>query len=125
MPLLKKPKLPDAPKVRASSILPLKDYFASLGYLALLLGSCITILPRSTDYFYSTAGIERPAPAQVSSADRPEHPFLTPITAQPAATAAWCVGGVAVTMAWWGMKMARWWGEVAVGQVSLLGSDGG
>ncbi len=95
---LRRPRTTPAP-----GALPLQDYFSGLGFLALLLGSCIAFLPRSTEYFM-TGG-------QRTSADRPEHPLLTPITAHPAATAAWCAAGVAVTMGWWGARMARWWGS--------------
>lgn len=109
----------------AASVLPLKDYFGSLAYLFFLLASCIILLPRSTDYFYAMAAIERPT-QQATSADRPEPPFLTPITAHPAATAAWCAAGVGITMMWWSGKMARWWGaKESFGQVSDAGRDEG
>ncbi|CAK9786876.1 hypothetical protein CC85DRAFT_289461 [Cutaneotrichosporon oleaginosum] len=103
--MFKLPRRARAPRtVAAPGALPLQDYFGALGYLALLLGACIAILPRSTDYFLMTPH------TQSASADRPEHPFLTPITAHPAASAAWCAAGVATTMVWWGNKVARWWG---------------
>lgn len=116
-------KLPRAPRrprtMPAPGALPLQDYFSALGYLALLLGSCIAFLPRSTDYFYAMAALER---SQRTSADRPEHPLLTPLTAHPAATAAWCAAGVGITMVWWGAKMARWWGAPQTfGEVSWAG----
>ncbi|GMK59358.1 hypothetical protein CspeluHIS016_0703730 [Cutaneotrichosporon spelunceum] len=106
--MFKLPRAPRAPKIplAPAGTFALHNYFSALAYLALLLGSCITVLPRSSDYFATGGKRQR----QSSSADRPEHPWLTPITASPASTAAWCAAGVAITMTWWGAKMARWWG---------------
>lgn len=88
--------------------MPLKDYFSSLSYLGLLLSSCVVVLPRSTAYFYPS--ILDAQLAKRSSADRPEHPFLTPFTASAAGTTAWVAAGVAITMVWWGSKVGKWWG---------------
>ena len=41
------------------------------------------------------------SPRQRSSIDRPEHPFLTPLTAHPLGTMAWHVSGVFLTMLLW------------------------
>lgn len=82
----------------------LKDYFSSLAYLSLLLGACLVLLPRSSTYFYASEPVQR------SSTDRPEHPFLTPITANVPATLGWELVGLVITMAWWGGKVSRWWG---------------
>ncbi|BEI83926.1 hypothetical protein CcaverHIS002_0405300 [Cutaneotrichosporon cavernicola] len=105
--MFKLPRRPRPPKIPLAppGSFALHNYFSALGYLALLLGSCIVVLPRSTDYFYPGGHH-----SQSTSSDRPEHPWLTPITAHPAGTAAWCAAGVAITMMWWGAKMARWWG---------------
>lgn len=89
--------------------LPLKDYFSTLAYLSFLLSTTIALLPRSTGYFYPGA-----VKAQTTSADRPEHPFLTPITANPAASAAWIAAGTGVTVAWLGNRFARWVGKRGV-----------
>ncbi|TXT13027.1 hypothetical protein VHUM_01428 [Vanrija humicola] len=85
----------------------LAPYFQSLSYLTLLLGAGVVALPRSTDFFTSGGA---PAPTQRSSKDRPEHPWLTPITANPTHTLAWEVAGLLVTVPWWSRKMASWWG---------------
>jgi phosphatidylinositol glycan class F len=100
---------------------PLKDYFASLAFLSLLLSACVVVLPQSTSWFYPHA-LESQL-AQRSSADRPEHPWLTPFTSSAAGTAAWCAFGVAVTMLWWGGKVGAWWGVPALnGKVSASAS---
>lgn len=89
--------------------LPLKDYFSTLAYLSFLLSTTVALLPRSTKYFYPGA-----VTAQTTSADRPEHPFLTPITANPAASAAWIAAGTGVTVAWLGNRFRRWVGARGV-----------
>lgn len=47
--------------------------------------------------------------SQTISADRPEHPFLTPVTSQPTYTMLWLVLGVWVSVAWWSKHLASWW----------------
>ena len=79
--------------------LPLAKYASNLAFLTFLLTSTTVFLPRS-----SKSGL-----AQRSSADRPEHPFLTPLTADPLRTMVLEVGGVGVVMAWWGTRMRGWW----------------
>jgi phosphatidylinositol glycan class F len=96
--------------------LPLKDYFSSLAYLGLLLSTCVVVLPRSTAYFYPS--FIDTALASRSSADRPEHPWLTPFTASAAGTTAWVALGVAITMLWWGAKLGNWWGATMDRKVS-------
>ncbi|KAJ9121069.1 hypothetical protein QFC24_005050 [Naganishia onofrii] len=48
-------------------------------------------------------------PQQIISADRPEHPFLTPLTANINVTLLWTIAGVVVSMVWWGTHLRRWW----------------
>ncbi|OXM78977.1 phosphatidylinositol glycan, class F [Cryptococcus neoformans Bt63] len=98
--------------------LPLPEYFTLLIYLAILLIAAFISLPHSTSYFLS-------APlAQSSSADRPEHPFLTPITSRPLITMAWDVIGVGMIMFWWGGKMKGWWeGKSAAKKEEVVGES--
>lgn len=93
---------------KPATAFPLKDYFSSLAYLSLLLSACVVVLPQSTAYFYPHA-LEVQL-ARRSSADRPEHPWLTPFTASAAGTVAWVAAGVAITMVWWGGKVGSYWG---------------
>lgn len=95
--------------VMLKQTLPLKDYFSTLAYLSFLLSTTVALLPRSTKYFYPGA-----VAAQTTSADRPEHPFLTPITANPTASAAWIAAGTGVTVAWLGNRYRRWVGAKGV-----------
>ena len=88
---------------KSNPSLPLRDYFSSIAFLTFLLSSCILFLPRSTSFFTKTALSQR------SSADRPEHPFLTPLTSDPLMTMFWDVIGTTVVMCWWGTKFRGWW----------------
>ncbi|WVQ95316.1 hypothetical protein IAU59_002411 [Kwoniella sp. CBS 9459] len=94
--------------------LPLKEYFALHAYLSTLLILSFVFLPHSTPYVLLKLGADSHDKSharvhvQSSSADRPEHPFLTPITSQPAVTMLWDVLGMTVCMAWWGARMLRW-----------------
>lgn len=56
--------------------------------------------------FDSTSG--QPQTGQVRSADRPEHPFLTAITRDPATTLGWLCAGVAVLQVWWAAWLKTW-----------------
>jgi hypothetical protein len=88
------------PSSSPSPSLPLREYFALLSYHSALLVASFLFLPRST---------KGTRLSQRSSADRPEHPFLTPLTADPLRTMAWHVVGLAVCMAWWGQHLRTWW----------------
>ncbi|WVF67734.1 hypothetical protein IAT40_002493 [Kwoniella sp. CBS 6097] len=89
--------------------LPLKEYFALHAYLSTLLLLSFIFLPHSTPYVLgSTSSSSQQQQRQNSSADRPEFPFLTPITSRPTITMLWDVLGMGVCMAWWGARMLRW-----------------
>lgn len=79
--------------------LPLKEYFALQNYLACLLCASFVFLPRSSIWGNFS---------QKSSADRPEHPFLTPITSRPLVTMAWDLAGLAIIIMWWGQHLSSW-----------------
>ncbi|GFZ51415.1 hypothetical protein JCM24511_09177 [Saitozyma sp. JCM 24511] len=97
---------PSGPKTNSSKpetttpSLPLREYFALLSYHSALLVASLLFLPRST---------KGARLLQRSSADRPEHPFLTPLTADPLRTMAWHVVGLAVCMTWWAQHLRTWW----------------
>ncbi|WRT70802.1 uncharacterized protein IL334_007801 [Kwoniella shivajii] len=80
----------------------LPEYFALHSYLSALLCGSFVLLPRSTPWFVGQ-------PTQSSSADRPEYPFLTPMTSRPLATMVWDLFGMLLCMSWWGSRMRRWW----------------
>ncbi|WVQ75158.1 hypothetical protein IAR50_004767 [Cryptococcus sp. DSM 104548] len=105
-----------------SPTFPLHEYFGLLIYLAILLPATFLSLPHSTTYFVPTSF----PLAQSSSADRPEHVFLTPITARPGVTMLCDVVGMGVVMVWWGGRMKGWFegkGEVKVGGEKVVGES--
>lgn len=88
-----------------------KDYYSSLAYhLALLFGSFL-LLPRTRSSYVSRWGIASASPDdntgwhQTTSADRPEHPWLTPITANPTRTLLWHLMGEVVIVLMWGQHL--------------------
>ncbi|TYJ54687.1 hypothetical protein B9479_004626 [Cryptococcus floricola] len=100
----------------------LHEYFGLLIYLAILLPATFISLPHSTSYFIPTSS----PLTQTSSADRPEHAFLTPITARPAVTMLWDVVGMGVVMVWWGGRMKGWFegkGDKKVGGDRVVGES--
>ncbi|ORX40910.1 hypothetical protein BD324DRAFT_647814 [Kockovaella imperatae] len=84
----------------SSAELPLAKYASNVVFLSFLLGSTTLFLPRTS---VSTGMVQR------SSADRPEHPFLMPLTLDPLRTMLWQTGGTMVVMAWWGTRLRAWW----------------
>jgi hypothetical protein len=99
------------------TMLPLKEYFSLLPYLSLLLIANFVVLPRSASWLGSNT-------SQRVSQDRPEHPFLTPITSDPLLTMACEVAGTAFVIAWWSTRIRRWWfppvRDAQVGESELL-----
>ena len=91
--------------MQSNAPLPLKQYFLLLTSQSCLLIASLLYLPRSSSWLFGPA--ERQP--QRSSADRPEHPFLTPLTADPLSTMMCVVGGTFVIMVWWGQHMRTWW----------------
>ena len=91
-------------KPAISPRLPLADYLSTTSFLAFLLTTNIVFLPRSNTYFQQVA-----PPAQRTSSDRPEHPFLTPLTSNPLETMLWWILGDGIVMSWWGTRLRRWW----------------
>ena len=85
--------------------LPLKEYFSRLSYLSCLLTGSFIFLPRPSSWLINATANS----AQRSSTDRPEHPFLTPLTADPLATMLWDVLGTLIIMIWWGHHLRSWW----------------
>lgn len=85
-----------------------KDYYASLAYHLCLLFGAFLLLPRTRSSYVSRWGLGGAAQAsdyQTTSADRPEHPWLTPITANPTRTLVWHLIGEVVVMLMWGQHL--------------------
>ncbi|KAG8857064.1 hypothetical protein FRB96_005994 [Tulasnella sp. 330] len=87
------------------SALPLARYTSILGTQCLLLLFTAFFLPRSTTALLGEDFILK---AQHSSLDRPQHPFLQPLTASPTLTLTWLCSGVAAIAFWWAGYMRVW-----------------
>jgi hypothetical protein len=49
-----------------------------------------------------------PLPPPARGLDKPQHPFLAPITARPVLTLAWACLGAALLIPWWAGSLRRW-----------------
>jgi hypothetical protein len=97
---------------------PLAQYISLHLILSGFLLFSIGFLPRSQAWLDGilpllkiapSAETKSTTPQQIISADRPEHPFLTPLTANINVTLLWTIAGVVVSMVWWGTHLRRWW----------------
>ncbi|KAJ7151357.1 GPI biosynthesis protein family Pig-F-domain-containing protein [Mycena crocata] len=88
---------------------PFATYTSIVGVHTTLLAFSTLFLPRTTDVFEFL----RPEvdPSQLTSKDRPQHPFLDALTLSPASTLACICAGAAVLQAWWGGWVREWWIE--------------
>ncbi|KAJ9120099.1 hypothetical protein QFC22_002997 [Naganishia vaughanmartiniae] len=99
-------------------IFPLAQYISLHLILSGFLLFSLGFLPRSQAWLDGILPLLKIAPSaetkpatlkQTISADRPEHLFLTPLTANINVTLAWTIGGLVVSMIWWGAHLRRWW----------------
>ncbi|KAF5372549.1 hypothetical protein D9758_005152 [Tetrapyrgos nigripes] len=86
---------------------PFARYVGVVGIHSSLLLFSSLFLPRTTMLFE----LIRPEidPSQLTSRDRPQHPFLEDLTASPVLTVAWMCLGAVVLQAWWGGSVRDWW----------------
>lgn len=95
---------------------PYARYISLLGAHSLLLIFTALFIPR-------TSLLVAPLPAQASSQDKPQHPFLHPITADPALTLAWLCAGVLTCQIWWASWLRMWWREYETEQSVRFGVE--
>lgn len=97
---------------------PLAQYISFHLILSGFLLFSIGYLPRSQAWLDGilpllkiapSAETKSATPKQTISADRPEHPFLTPLTSNINVTLGWTIVGLIVSMVWWGAHLRRWW----------------
>ncbi|GAV98927.1 phosphatidylinositol-glycan biosynthesis class f [Lentinula edodes] len=89
-----------------SSFFPFARYTSVVGVNSSLMVFVGLFLPRSTTLF---DGAKSNASTQATSRDRPQHPFLEPITANPVSTLVYVCLGVIVLQAWWSAWLRDWW----------------
>ena len=95
---------------------PFARYTSIVGVHTTLLVFTALFLPRTTFLFEFT----RPSPdeAFITSRDKPQHPFLVPLTLSPISTLMCICSGAVVLQAWWGGWVREWAIDYA-----LVGSD--
>jgi GPI ethanolamine phosphate transferase 2/3 subunit F len=67
----------------------------------ILLVAALILLPTTP-----IQGLPLPQPAR--GLDKPQHPFLVPITARPVLTLAWACVGAVLLVPWWAGSLRRW-----------------
>ncbi|KIK68401.1 hypothetical protein GYMLUDRAFT_35812 [Collybiopsis luxurians FD-317 M1] len=83
---------------------PFARYTSLVGVNSSLMVFVGLFFPRSTTLLNSDT-----YPAQRTSRDRPQHPFLDPLTASPVSTLAYICFGIMILQAWWGGWVRHWW----------------
>ncbi|XP_006455119.1 hypothetical protein AGABI2DRAFT_180310 [Agaricus bisporus var. bisporus H97] len=87
-------------------LLPGNSYIPSVGVHTTLLVFNAFFLPRTT-LLQDITRIEID-PAQLSSLDHPQHPFLDPLTKSPLSTLVYICFGTAVLQSWWAGFVHNW-----------------
>jgi hypothetical protein len=67
----------------------------------ILLAAAFVLLPTTP-----IQGLSLPQPAR--GLDKPQHPFLVPITARPVLTLTWACVGAVLLVPWWAGSLRRW-----------------
>jgi len=87
--------------------LPFFRYASTVGIQSSLLLFAALFLPRTSLLYFGSAN-EFPFAQPASSLDRPQSPFIEPLTASPVLTLAWICAGVAAIALWWATWMRKW-----------------
>ncbi|KAJ6519195.1 GPI biosynthesis protein family Pig-F-domain-containing protein [Mycena sanguinolenta] len=119
--MAKKSKPPKEPDYEAgrTPYFPFASYTAVVGVHTTLLIFSTLFLPRTPDVYGLDFLKPHVDPTQLTSQDRPQHPFLAALTRSPVATLAWVCAGAAVLQGWWGGWVREWWIEWALRGVGL------
>lgn len=94
--------------------------FFPLSRFSSLTGVHSTLLLFTAAYLPRSSFLLSPLPPQASSRDRPQHPFLHPLTADPLLTLVWLCLGVALVQASWGSWLRN---ESESANLMKLGDD--
>ncbi|KAJ7672538.1 GPI biosynthesis protein family Pig-F-domain-containing protein [Mycena polygramma] len=91
---------------------PFAGYTSVVGVHTTLLGFSVLFLPRTTEVFeFLRPEIDL---TQITSKDRPQHPFLDALTLSPVFTLACICAGATVLQSWWGGWVRAWWIDYAL-----------
>jgi|SRR5712671_5738420 len=78
----------------------------------ILLSAALVLLPQ-------TPLPNLPLPEPARGLDKPQHPFVAPITARPVLTLAWACLGTALLVPWWAGSLRRWTHDGTLGSRSV------
>ena len=78
----------------------------------LLLSAALVLLPQ-------TPLPDLPLPPPPRGLDKPQHPFLVPITARPVLTLAWACLGATLLVPWWAGSLRSWVHDGTLGSCSI------
>lgn len=107
----KKEQLRSNPKTYYS--IPINGYIAVVGVHTTLWAFTALFLPRTT----LMNGLEKTkwdSSQQLSSRDRPQHPFLVALTLNPTWTLACICIGAGIVQSWWAGQIRRWWLDLSI-----------
>ncbi|KAJ6588217.1 GPI biosynthesis protein family Pig-F-domain-containing protein [Mycena capillaripes] len=91
---------------------PFAGYTSVVGVHTTLLGFSVFFLPRSTEFFeFLRPEVDL---SQITSKDRPQHPFLDALTLSPVFTLACTCVGATLLQSWWGGWVRTWWIDYAL-----------
>jgi phosphatidylinositol glycan class F len=96
----------------AKDLLPGISYIPTVGVHTTLLAFNALFLPRTT-LLQDITRIEID-PAQLSSLDHPQHPFLDALTKSPLSTLVYICFGTAVLQSWWAGYVRDWWAQTVL-----------
>lgn len=93
-------------------VFPGNSYIPVVGVHVTLLTFNALFLPRTT-FLQELTNIPIDL-AQLSSLDRPQHPFLDPLTLSPLTTTLYICFGAAILQSWWAGYIREWWSLILV-----------
>ena len=89
--------------------IPINSYIAVVGVHTSLWTFTALYLPRTT---FTNA--EWDSSQQLSSRDRPQHPFMVALTQNPTWTLACICLGASLVQSWWARQVRRWWLDLVI-----------
>lgn len=96
----------DASEKPVAGSLPVMSYISAVGVHATLLVFCVLFLPRTTIVLSVTRHWWKIG--QLTSQDRPQHPFIEPLTVDPLSTLICICLGVTILQGWWAGYIRQW-----------------
>ncbi|CAA7263338.1 unnamed protein product [Cyclocybe aegerita] len=97
---------------QVAEALPMTSYISVVAVHSTLWIFTTLYLPRTT--FLSELTTPEWDSVQLSSKDRPQHPFMVALTMNPTVTLACICAGAVVLQGWWAGWMRNWWLELGI-----------